>query len=309
MLDSPGHQAKQRDRALGALCGLAIGDALGMPVQGFEPARAVEVLGAPPDFREPPSDQLIARGLRAGSVTDDTLQCLIVGRLLIEGGGHISARALAAALVEWEREMQARGLADLLGPSTRRAVAAVVAGEDPITTGRTGTTNGAAMRITPVGVATPLHRLIEAVMEADRVTHDTRIAHAGAIVVATVVSAGVDGQDFRDAAELAVQAAGQFGFGKLFTQAAIGATGVETAESVPTALAVARAHADDVWAACCTAAALGGDADTIAAMAGAMVGACNGLASLPVRAVALVRGVNALDFEPLVDGLLGLRNR
>jgi len=299
----------QRDRALGALYGLAIGDALGMPVQGFERARAAAVLGTPADFRDPPEDQPIARRLRAGNVTDDTMQCLIVARLLIEGGGHIAPRAMASALVDWEADMRRRGLAELLGPSTKRAVTAVAAGEDPATTGRSGTTNGAAMRITPVGIATPRDRLIEAVVEADRVTHDTPIAHAGAAVVATVVSAGLDGATVEEAAELAVQAAGRFGFGELFAHAGIGATGVETAESVPTAFALARAHPRNAWTACTTAAALGGDADTIAAMAGAMVGACNGAASLPARAVAAVRGANALDFESLVDALLALRNR
>src|SRR5438309_9392448 len=102
----------QRDRALGALYGLAIGDALGMPVQGFERARATAVLGAPADFRDPPPDQEIARGLHAGAVTDDTMQCVIVARLLVEGGGHIAPRAMAAALVEWERDMERRGRAD-----------------------------------------------------------------------------------------------------------------------------------------------------------------------------------------------------
>ena len=44
---------------------------------------------------------------------------------------------------------------DLLGPSTKRALAALLAGTDIAETGRYGSTNGAAMRITPVGVATP----------------------------------------------------------------------------------------------------------------------------------------------------------
>ena len=44
-------------------------------------------------------------------------------------------------------------------------------------------------------------------------------------------------------------------------------------------------------------------------MAGAMVGACNGLAALPERAVATAQAVNDLGFDQLVDGLLALRNR
>ena len=56
------------------------------------------------------------------------------------------------ALVRWERDIAERGWLDLLGPSTQRAVAAVLAGAPAEEAGATGATNGAAMRITPVGI-------------------------------------------------------------------------------------------------------------------------------------------------------------
>ena len=293
------------DRALGALYGLALGDALGMPVQETSPARASQILGSPPDFRDPPPDS-IAHGLPAGSITDDTMQAVIIGRLLVDGGGHVDARALADALLAWEREMRQAGHADLLGPSTKRALAAIEAGADPLTTGRQGTTNGAAMRVTPVGIATPPARLRDAVVEAGRVTHDTPIAHAGACVVAAMVSCGVEGVAFDDAARTAVELARSFGFGEIFEQPVM-RTGVETAESVPAAFALALKHRDDAWAACVEAASMGGDADTIAALAGTMVGAHAGAGALPEHAVRIVREVNGLDFEPLARDLLSLR--
>ncbi len=46
-----------------------------------------------------------------------------------------------------------RGSRDLLGPSTKRALERLAAGEPGAETGRDGTTNGAAMRVTPVGIA------------------------------------------------------------------------------------------------------------------------------------------------------------
>jgi ADP-ribosylglycohydrolase len=310
------------DRALGALYGLAIGDALGMPTQGLDRARARAVLSSPAGFRPGPAENPISHGLPAGSVTDDTLQCLLIANLLIAGGGTIEPGTLAAALLAWEHEMAERGRSELLGPSTKRALAAVAAGDDPSRTGRTGTTNGAAMRITPVGIATPgepLERLLSAVLAADRVTHNTDVAHAGAAAVAAVVSAGVGGENFKAAAPRAIRAAGHFGFADLFEEAltldSVDAiverfgTGVVTAESVPTAFGLARLSRGDVWEACTRAAALGGDTDTIAALAGAMVGACTGLSSLPPDAVRKVRQVNDLDLEPLVEGLLALRRR
>jgi ADP-ribosylglycohydrolase len=310
------------DRALGALYGLAIGDALGMPTQELDSERARLIIGSPPGFRDGPPENPISRGLRAGSITDDTMQCLLTADLLIAGNGTIEPHALADALLAWEREMAERGRSDLLGSSTKRALAAVAAGEDPKTTGRTGTTNGAAMRIAPVGIANPaepLERLLAAVVAADLVTHDTPIAHAGAAAVAAIVSGGVAGETFEQAVPRAIRAAGHFGFARLFEEAsridsvdalvARFGTGVETAESVPTAFGLANVSQCDAWEATTRAAVLGGDTDTIAALAGAMVGACTGLSALPAHAVAKVREVNHLDLEPIVEKLLSLRRR
>jgi ADP-ribosylglycohydrolase len=84
-------------------------------------------------------------------------------------------------------------------------------------------------------------------------------------------------------------------------------TGVATQEAVPAAFAIASRAATDPWRAALLGARLGGDSDTIAAMAAAMVGACTGLSALPAAAVDQVRRVNDLQFEPLVDDLLRLR--
>ena len=103
-----------------------------------------------------------------------------------------------------------RRLGDLLGPSTKRALERIAAGEDIATAGRDGTTNGAAMRIAPVGVAIgpdPLDHLVDAVAEVCRPTHGSGVAIAGAAAVAAAVSAGIDGQPFDAGLELALAAA------------------------------------------------------------------------------------------------------
>ena len=329
------------DRALGALYGLAIGDALGMPTQELSRAEAQRILGPEPDFRPGPPENPISRGLPAGSVTDDTLQCLLIARLLVEGGGRIEPRRLAAELLGWEREMAAAGKSELLGPSTRTALEAVAAGADPATTGGAGVTNGAAMRITPVGIAAPpapVERLVETVAAAGKVTHDTGVASAGAAAVAMAVSCGVAGLGFEAALGPAVEAASRAaGYGQAFNDdrvavrilravslsrslgadrvAALDAlvaeigTGVATEQSVPAAFGVASLSPGDAWVAAAMAAGLGGDSDTIAAIAGAMVGACTGLAVLPAAAVATIRRVNGLDLDPIAEQLLELRRR
>src|SRR5882672_12931720 len=155
-------------RARASLYGLAIGDALGMPTQMLSRAEIVRRWGPLlAGFEPAPPGHPIAAGMPAGAVTDDTEQAVLLARLLVKGRGTIDSRVLAAALTEWERAMTERGSLDLLGPSTKRAVAAILAGVPPEEAGAVGTTNGAAMRIAPVGIAvdqTSLSTLVEHVV-------------------------------------------------------------------------------------------------------------------------------------------------
>ncbi|MDQ1531143.1 MAG: hypothetical protein QOE37_1248 [Microbacteriaceae bacterium] len=326
-----------RDRALGALVGLAIGDALGMPTQSLSRERILAATGPVREFLPAPEDHPIAAGLPAGSVTDDTEQALLLADLLVEGRGHLDPGRFAAALAEWEDRMRRRGSLDLLGPSTRAAVDAVRSGTPAHLAGGGGTTNGAAMRVVPVGLVMgsgDLPALVDRVVETCLVSHNTSVAIAGASAVAAAVSAGVDGRSWPLAAELAGRAA-RLGAtrGRWVAGADVGAriswvlersagrqpaqvvpeivalvgTSLATQESVPAAFAVLALHPDDPWAACCEAASLGGDTDTIAAMAGAVGGAMHGVAGFPAGAVERVLAVNDLDLERRVDALLALR--
>jgi ADP-ribosylglycohydrolase len=325
-------------RAAAALYGLAIGDALGMPTEAQPRQQIAARYGdLVPGFEAPPPDHPLAGGRPAGSVTDDTEQALLLARLLIEGGGRLDPAELARGLIGWQESMRARGLLGLLGPSTRRALSALLAGTDLAEAGRLGTSNGAAMRITPVGIVAPptdLAEFVDRVAAACVATHNTGVAIAGAAAVAAAVSAGLDGAGVSEATGLAIAAA-RLGAGRGHWVAAadvaarIGwatrlvagcppaeagslvyslvGTGLATQESVPAAFAVLSASPDDPWLACRIAAALGGDCDTIAAMTGAIGGACHGLAALPESARRTVAQVNELDLEPIAARLLALR--
>jgi len=92
------------ERARGALYGLAIGDALGMPTQMLSRRQITERWGAQLHGFEPaPPGHPIAAGMPAGSVTDDTEQAVLLGRLLVAGHGAVDHQELATALVDWER--------------------------------------------------------------------------------------------------------------------------------------------------------------------------------------------------------------
>ena len=303
------------DRASGALHGLAIGDALGMPTQLMSRADVVARYGARLEPLEPgDAGHPIAAGLAAGTVTDDTEQAVLLGELLVAGGGLLDLTTWARAPQDWEADMVRRGSADLLGPSTRRALRAVAI---------------------PVGDG-QLDQLVSAVVAVSRVTHGTDVGLAGAAAVAAAVSAGVSGAAVAAACEVGIAAAPRAAARGLATAAPpldtllvrardlvrefVGApdgaaevietvigTGLATVESVPAAFAVLAVHPDDPWAACRLAASLGGDSDTIATVVGAIAGACHGASRFPLAARELVVGVNRLRLEELAVGLLDLR--
>ncbi len=83
-------------------------------------------------------------------------------------------------------------------------------------------------------------------------------------------------------------------------------TSLATQESVPAAFAVLAAVPADPWQACLLAASLGGDCDTIAAMAGAVAGACHGVEAFPPGAIAAI-DAHGLDLAALADDLYALR--
>jgi ADP-ribosylglycohydrolase len=337
--DDPGRLG----RAEGALWGLAIGDALGMPTQLLSRAEIRRRYGEMLDgFHAGPPGHPLAAGLPAGTVTDDTEQAVLIGRLIVEGQGHVDAARLAEALVGWERESAARGRSELLGPSTKRALAALAAGVPLDDAGRDGDTNGAAMRVAPVGIAVAPGEpprtwapLVGLVVEASRVTHNTGIALAGAAAVAAAVSAGIEGAAVAGTFAGAVDAAGQGArHGHWVAGADVGAridwavglagtvplevavariaslvgTSLATQEAVPAAFAVLAAVPDDPWTAVRVAASLGGDTDTIAAMVGAVAGACHGVAAWPPPARRLIDRQH-LGLGPLAESLLRLRDQ
>jgi ADP-ribosylglycohydrolase/sugar/nucleoside kinase (ribokinase family) len=325
------------DRAAGALIGGALGDALGMPTQLLSPEQIEASYRFVDRFIEPAPDHPVSRGLAAGTITDDTEQALLLGRILVSSTNGFDDKGWINALLGWEREVKARGSYDLLGPSTKRALDAINDGFSPYEAGRYGDTNGAAMRIAPIGIlmpAEPVGALVAKVAETCRATHNTSIAIASASAVAAAVSAGVAGCDWRQASLHAAAAAREGAkLGHWVTGGDIAAriewaqelvrgngapdairlvtdligTGVASQESVPAAFAVLEIADGDPWQAAVISANLGGDTDTIGAIAAGMAGACAGLSRLPREHVAQLRGIDLADVQALAADLVAAR--
>lgn len=326
--------ADSMDRAQAALWGIAAGDALGMPSQTLPRSDIRRHYGRIETFLPPIEDHPVSHGLDAAQVTDDTEQTLLLAQRLISGEGRIDEAAWAQDLLDWEQDVRARGLRDLLGPSSKAAIEALLAGTPAGKAGRNGTTNGAAMRIAPIGIATPASApglFLDRVETACRLTHNTGEAMAGAAAVAAVISQGIDGACFEDTLPLALTLSDQ-GQGKgypagvpdlrIYIEQALerggqamapdafaGATGtsVATHHSVPAAFGIVRMAEGDPWKAAQLAANIGDDTDTIGAIAAAMAAACTGTKGLPADVLQQLKAANSLPVETTAARLLDLR--
>ena len=332
-------------RAYGALAGLALGDALGMPTQAMSPEQIRAVYGTITGLVDGDASQPYAPGMPAGSVTDDTEQALLVASLLVRGRGTSSGRValdageFAHALLAWEDSMIERGSLDLLGPSTKAALERVRAGEDPLTVGGAGTTNGAAMRVTPIGIAMSTadpEAFADAVWSSCQVTHATRQGFQSAALVAAAVSMGIDaarsttpdlrgllwkalsyvdslpergawtpGPDVIAATRRAMQLVANPASSSLECLVEQVGTSVASAQAIPMAFALLAR--DPSPQALLDAANIGGDTDTIGAIAGAILGAALGFEVFVGRGLAQVELASHLDLPSVALELLELR--
>ena len=332
-------------RAYGALAGLALGDALGMPTQAMSPEQIRAVYGRITGLVDGDASQPYAPGMPAGSVTDDTEQALLVASLLVRGRGTSSGRValdageFAHALLAWEDSMIERGSLDLLGPSTKAALEGVRAGEDPLTVGGAGTTNGAAMRVTPIGIAMSTadpEAFADAVWSSCQVTHATRQGFQSAALVAAAISMGIDAArspsldlrgllwkalsyvdslpergawtpdpDVIAATRRAMQLVANPASSSLECLVEQVGTSVASAQAIPMAFALLAR--DPSPQALLDAANIGGDTDTIGAIAGAILGAALGFEVFVGRGLAQVELASRLDLPSVALELLELR--
>ena len=326
----------QADHIYGALLGMIYGDAFGLPGELWPRERIQERFGTITRFLDGPADNIVACYFTRGHYTDDSAQALVILRAILREKKVPQACVLAHDLLAWVESMNGFEI-NLLGPSSKASLLAYRNGEDPSAVLKTALTNGAAMRIAPVG--TFFHhdqkdRLVRTVAQISRVTHGTDVAITGAAMIAQAVASATDGrsweemaQDVMDVVPLAMQEGERTWAASLRARFALAlekiaqnpteeemslwvyevlGTGTMTSESVPAALALAWFAKDPVRCAhmCAN---LGGDTDTIGAMAVAICGAKGGRAAIPSRIERRLLRINAIDLESFVPEILALR--
>lgn len=320
---------------LGCLLGLVAGDAMGMPVEFLNAYQIQEQFGWLDRF-EAPGAEHFHHGMQAGQITDDSGQALALLQAALAHEGQLTTELVAQALLGWA-EALGPDLDQVIGPSTKRALQALRQGASPEESGSQGTTNGASMRAPIAGLLHPgdLEASLECAYVASLPTHGTSVALAGAGAVACAVSVALAPdstlKDVLQAGEEGARRGAQMGrpaWGtplssriklacRLVRQAPnqTGAledlrnyVGVDllVAESVAAAFGVVLLAKGDPTQAVILGANLGGDTDTIAAIAGAICGAWRGVAALPGSWLSFLGTANQLDLSGLAAYLARL---
>ncbi|MBU3826600.1 MAG: ADP-ribosylglycohydrolase family protein [Candidatus Anaerobiospirillum merdipullorum] len=321
----------------GALAGMVLGDAFGVPGELWPRQKVRQRFGDITTFLDGPQDNIVACYFKAGHYTDDSAQALVILHDLLKYGRVPEVKILAQDLIAWVESMNGFEI-NLLGPSSKAALLAHVKGEDYTVYTKTALTNGAAMRIAPVGCffnQGEEESLSRTVAKVSAVTHGTDVAIAGASMVAAAVAAFLHSDD-RQAAIHAVKQAyhaamplgeptwaadllARFELSlkkieehpseeqmSLWVYQVLG-TGTMTSESVSAALAIAF-YCDTPQQAAHLCANLGGDTDTIGAMACAIVGARCGLSGFAKETIAYLEKTNQLDFKALAATIVAARD-
>lgn len=279
------------DRFAGCLLGLAVGDALG----GLFEAQSAAGIRA----RFASIDELIAYPQDEIWYTDDTQMAIGVCEALIERGAIVEEVLCRAFVANY---LPARGY----GRGARAVLEAMEEGRDyrqvaerHFPGGSFG--NGAAMRVAPIGLLfrDDESRLWDQARLSALPTHQHPLGIEGAQLLALAVALctrmkQLDRQaffarllqactsaDYRAKLEEAARATSVDDLGPLGNQ-------IEALHSVPTALGSFALTPESFTATIGNVIFLGGDTDTLAAMAGALSGAYLGLGRLPGRLVGLL---------------------
>jgi ADP-ribosyl-[dinitrogen reductase] hydrolase len=179
------------DRARGSILGLAVGDALGAPLEGLSAQQIRSHYGQVLDYVD---------GARAwkkkpyrwrlpGLYSDDTQQALVLAEVLLERGGidpdDVADLYRRLATPKGTYVGAHRGV----GRSFRQVLTDLERGVSPRQTGQASAGIGAAMRIAPVAVyfEEEPEAIFDAVMAASLMTHRDIRSLAGAMAVAYAI--------------------------------------------------------------------------------------------------------------------------
>lgn len=262
------------DRAIGALIGLAVGDAVGTTIE-FQPKPS-----------EPLVHDMVGSGpfrLTAGEWTDDTAMALALANSLVEHPG-LDASDLMERFNDWMQlgAYSCQGRCFDIGNTVRTALSRYLRDRNPLagTTDDESSGNGALMRLAPVMIRHWRDR--------------SRMQQAAELQTLTTHGSGATLKASRIFADMVADAIGGASLATILQSEAVaeidGAWRGQPRSSIRGSGYVVHSLQAAVWAVARTtsfrsaillAANLGEDADTTAAIAGQLAGAIYGLKGIP----------------------------
>lgn len=274
-------EAAQRDRAIGVLVGLAVGDALGTTLE-FSRRDSARRL-----------DDMVGGGpfcLKPGEWTDDTAMALALADSL-EACDRLDPRDLADRFVAWRDEgrYSSNGACFDIGITTTRALSRYLSDGNPLagSTDAQSAGNGSLMRLAPVAIRywnDPAQRQQAAALQS-RTTHGAEEAVDACVGFADLLADAISGKpretvlgprSFDGAETVAAILAGGWG-GKARHEVQSSGYVIHTLEAAIWCVGRTGNFRDAVL----LAANLGDDADTVAAVTGQLAGALYGASSIP----------------------------
>ncbi|MFF5531002.1 ADP-ribosylglycohydrolase family protein [Streptomyces cinerochromogenes] len=287
---APEEAAGLRERARGALLGLAVGDALGAPAENLKPSEIRARWG-----------RITGYVAERPQGTDDTEYAIFSGLLLARHGSALTPADVEAAWHEWiadraEGPFRGAGFSERgTLENLRRGLAAPISAQH-----RHAWSDGLAMRAAPFGVfaagrPAEAARLVaidgsvshegEGIYGGQAVAAGVAAAMTGATVPVVIAAALAVVPDDSWTARSLRRAVAVAHRGERAVRSAVVIGGYPWTDLAPEAVALAfgaYAAADgDFREAVLTAVNMGRDADTTAAVAGALSGATRGLTAIP----------------------------
>ncbi|MFJ8008734.1 ADP-ribosylglycohydrolase family protein [Streptomyces fagopyri] len=294
---APGDATGLRERARGALLGLAVGDALGAPAENMRPSQIRAKWGRITGYvAEHPAG------------TDDTEYAIFSGLLLARHGSALTVAHVESAWHQWiadrdEGPFRGAGFSERgTLENLRRGLAAPISAQH-----RHAWSDGLAMRAAPFGVfaagrPAEAARLVaidgsvshdgEGIYGGQAVAAGVAAAMAGASTIAVAASALAVIPDDSWTARSLRRAIAVAHRGERAVRSAVVIGGYPWTDLAPEAVALAfgaYAAADgDFTESVLTAVNMGRDADTTAAVAGALAGATRGASAIPAAWAAAI---------------------
>ena len=285
-------------RAAGCLAGVAVGDALGGPLEGYEAERITDPFV---QLREMTGGG--SKGLAPGDTSDDTAHTRILAESIV-ACSRVDPSDLAARLADWFR-YDGFGI----GRHTESVLARIAEGEDweqaalevqaawPESAG-----NGSLMRCAPVALLryTELELLVEESRLSSRVTHPHSFCQWSCVFINLLLAKLLTGETpARSFESVFAYCSNREDFPLPVLERADRARSQQAGEDLNPSGYVLDSLECSLWAflhyrnfehTLVAAVNLGGDADTIGAITGALAGAAYGLHAIPGRWLVHVSG-------------------